>query len=397
MDGKRFLHTIRLQNILSFGPDTPELPLESLNVLIGPNASGKSNLIQALSLLASTPHDLQEAIRKGGGIHEWLWKGAGQLGTASLTATVENPEGSLLLRYLLSFTETGTSFDLQDEAVEDHRCESGDDESPFYYRYNDGQPVLTTSPEGQTSRSTRRVRRLNRKQSILSQRNDPDIYPELTYLGDQFDLITFYREWDLGPSTLPRQPQDTDLPQETLLEDASNLALVMDHLSSIPGIKQQILDKFQVFNSSINDIGTRISGQRVQLYFQEEGLRHSVPATRLSDGTLRYLCLLVVLCHPEPPPVICLEEPELGLHPDIIPEVAGLLVEASSRTQLFVTTHSDILVNALSNTPEAVIVCEKLDGATQLQRLDAKELKPWLEKYRLGDLWIRGDLGGTRW
>ena len=113
--------------------------------------------------------------------------------------------------------------------------------------------------------------------------------------------------------------------------------------------------------------------------------------------TLRYLCLLAILCHPNPPPVICLEEPELGLHPDIIPEVAKLLVEASSRTQLFVTTHSDILVNALSDAPEAVIVCEKLDGATQLQRLDAKELKPWLERYRLGDLWIRGDLGGTRW
>ena len=104
------------------------------------------------------------------------------------------------------------------------------------------------------------------------------------------------------------------------------------------------------------------------------------------------------LCHPDPPPVICLEEPELGLHPDIIPEVAKLLVEASTRTQLFVTTHSDILVDALSDTPEAVIVCEKSDGATQLQRLDApEEFKPWLEKYRLGELWTSGHIGGNRW
>ena len=311
--------------------------------------------------------------------------------------TVEYPDGNLPLRYLLSFTETGASFDLQDEAVEDQQCTDGDGKSSFYYRYRQGQPVLNVVTDGQDSRSRRRVRRLNPKQSILSQRSDPDTYPEMTYLGDHIDLMTFYREWDLGPSTLSRQPQDTDLPQETLLEDASNLALVMDHLSSIPGIKQQILDKFQVFNSSINDIGTRISGQRVQLYFQEEGLRHSVPATRLSDGTLRYLCLLVVLCNPEPPPVTCLEEPELGLHPDIIPEVAKLLVEASSRTQLFVTTHSDILVDALSDTPEAIIVCEKSEGATQFQRLNAEELKPWLEKYCLGELWTSGHIGGNRW
>ena len=303
----------------------------------------------------------------------------------------------MTLRYFLSFTETGTSFDLQDEAVEDHRCESDDDESTFYYRYNDGQPMLTTATEGQTSRATRRVRRLNRKQSILSQRNDPDTYPELTYLGDKFNLITFYREWDLGPNSLPRQPQNVDLEQEYLLEDASNLALVMNYLSNRPGVKRRILDRFQVFNSFVEDIVSSISGRRVQIYFHEASLSHPLPATRLSDGTLRYLCLLAILCHPEPPPVICIEEPELGLHPDIIPEVAKLLVDASSRTQLFVTTHSDILVDALSDIPEAIIVCEKSDGATQLQRLDAEELKPWLKKYRLGEIWTSGHIGGNRW
>ena len=75
MDGKRFLRSIRLRNILSFGPDTPELPLEPLNVLIGPNASGKSNLIEVLSLLRAAPRDLQQPIREGGSIREWLLEG----------------------------------------------------------------------------------------------------------------------------------------------------------------------------------------------------------------------------------------------------------------------------------------------------------------------------------
>ncbi|MDE0233920.1 MAG: AAA family ATPase [bacterium] len=397
MDGKRFLHSIRLQNILSFGPDTPELPLEPLNVLIGPNASGKSNLIEALSLLAAAPRNLQETIRKGGGIHEWLWKGAGQLGTASLAVTVKSPEGSLPLRYLLSFTETDTSFDLQEELLEDQPCTDSNEESFSYYLYKEGKASISAVTEGKKLRSRRRLRGLRRNRSILSQRSDPDTYPELTYLGDQFDVITFYREWDLGPNTLARQPQDVDLEQEYLLEDASNLALVMNYLSNRPGVKRRILDRFQVFNSFVEDIVSSIRGQRVQLYFHETSLRHPLPATRISDGTLRYLCLLAILCHPEPPPVTCIEEPELGLHPDIIPQVAKLLVEASTRTQLFVTTHSDILVDALSHIPESIIVCEKSNGATQLQRLDAQELKPWLEKYRLGDLWTSGHIGGNRW
>ena len=100
---------------------------------------------------------------------------------------------------------------------------------------------------------------------------------------------------------------------------------------------------------------------------------------RLSDGTLRYLCLLAILCHPEPPPLICIEEPETGLHPDILPTIAELLIEASQRTQLIVTTHSDILVSALSDIPEAVLVCEKDEDGTHFKRLNKDDLKEWLK------------------
>ena len=123
----------------------------------------------------------------------------------------------------------------------------------------------------------------------------------------------------------------------------------------------------------------------------------TIPATRLSDGSMRYLCLLAILCDPNPPPLIGIEEPELGLHPDILPKVADLLLQASQRTQLIVTTHSDVLVDALSDYPETIVVCEKHHGITTMRRLDKETLSPWLEKYRLGELWTRGDIGGTRW
>ena len=105
-----------------------------------------------------------------------------------------------------------------------------------------------------------------------------------------------------------------------------------------------------------------------------------------------------ILCHPRPPPLVCIEEPELGLHPDIIPGLAELLREASQRCQLIVTTHSDILVDALSDTPESVVVCEKENGQTTMKRLgQAGSRRPGSRGTALGDYWMRGGLGGTRW
>ncbi|MFZ2617080.1 MAG: AAA family ATPase, partial [Anaerolineae bacterium] len=157
-----------------------------------------------------------------------------------------------------------------------------------------------------------------------------------------------------------------------------------------------LIEALRELYEGIEDVNFQIDGGNVLLFLEERGGRE-IPATRLSDGTLRYLCLLAILLHPDPPPLIAIEEPELGLHPDIIPQLAKLLVAASERTQLVVTTHSDVLVDALTSQPESVIVCEKVDGESQFRRLDADQLKEWLEKYTLGQLWSMGEIGGNRW
>ena len=87
----------------------------------------------------------------------------------------------------------------------------------------------------------------------------------------------------------------------------------------------------------------------------------------------------------------------LGLHPDVIPTVAELLVRASERTQLVVTTHSRMLVDALSDQPSSVVVCEQDNGESRFRRLDRQELQAWLDNYTLGALWSMGELGGNRW
>ena len=127
----------------------------------------------------------------------------------------------------------------------------------------------------------------------------------------------------------------------------------------------------------------------------EDGLKTPIPATRLSDGTIRFLALLAVLLHPKQAPLLCIEEPELGLHPDALAIIAELLVEAKTRTQLIVTTHSDVLVSGLTEEADSILVSEHLAGGTEFRRQDPGKLEKWLQKYRLGEIWRMGRLGGN--
>jgi predicted ATPase len=399
---KRFLRTIRARNILSFGPESPELELQSLNVLIGPNGSGKSNLIEAVAVLQAAPGNLLDPIQAGGGINEWLWKGAEQTPVAEIEATIYNPQGKMPLRHRLSLTMIGQRAELEDESIEnEHRdMRSGHDDVYFYYRYQRGRPVLNVKTEPDSEgRARRELRRedLPLDQSVLSQRKDPDQYPEVTYLGTQYARFRLFREWNLGRNTALRKPQATDLVSDFLREDAANLALVLNDLEHRSSLRRSLVDKLRDADESIEDFSTKVLGGTIQLFLHYAGLRSPVPATRLSDGTIRYLCLLAVLCHPAPPPLVCLEEPELGLHPDMLPGLADLLVDASHRMQLIVTTHSDALVDGLTSVPETVVVCEKREGSTQMCRKTSSELTMWLKDYGLGQLWRRGEIGGNRW
>jgi predicted ATPase len=232
-------------------------------------------------------------------------------------------------------------------------------------------------------------------QSIIGQRRDPEIYPEITRLADEYERTRLYREWSFGRNTVFREPQRADLRNDRLEEDFSNLGLFLNRLRRHSKAKRALLSQLHNLYEGLTDFDVSVEGGTVQVFFTEGDF--TIPATRLSDGSLRYLCLLAILCDPDPPPLIAIEEPELGLHPDLMPKLADLLREASQRCQLIVTTHSDILVDALTEQPSAVVVCEKHEGQTTMRRLAADELAPWLEKYRLGELWTRGQIGGNRW
>lgn len=385
----RLLQEITLHNVLSFGPQTATLPLENLNVLIGPNGSGKSNLIETIALMRAAPGDMAAVIRRGGGVEEWLWKGNKDR-EAVMDVVISYPKRKQPLRHIIAFDIEHQRFYISNERILDKAFETNEENSA-YYTHSDPFPVVLTA-EGELRELDDLPTNL---QSILSELRDRQTYPEISYLADIYKKIRIYREWSFGRNTIFLKPQQADARNDRLEEDFSNLGLFLNRLRRTPKAKLLILENLRDLYDGITDFDIIVEGGTVQVFLTEG--EFTIPATRLSDGTLRYLCLLAILCDPTPPPLICIEEPELGLHPDILPKLAELLIQASNRTQLIVTTHSEILVDALNEHPEFVVVCEKHNGQTEMNRLNKKELAEWLEDYRLGQLWTMGQIGGTRW
>ena len=383
-----FIHHIGLTNILSFGPDSPGLELRPLNVLIGPNGSGKSNFLEAIDFLKAIPEGFPQVLAEGGGVNDWIWHGEPTSGPLALEVVMAGSRAAHSLHYTLRFGLFQNAFRRIEEHLEDGHSPSKA-HSDVYLQTN-GAKVLVMHSEGGVEE-----RLIPPDRSVLAQLRDPSRYPELNHISTQLQRICLYRLWSFGKHTPVRLRQKPDLPNNHLLEDMQNLGLVLNRLMRDYDVKQRLLSALGDLYEGVSDFHVNIEYGTVQVFLREGKV--TVPATRLSDGTLRYLCLLVILCDPNPPPLVCIEEPELGLHPDILPGIADLLRDASERCQLIVTTHSGVLVDALTETPESIVVCEKHEGQTALKRLDKDDLAHWLDKYRLGELWTSGELGGNRW
>jgi len=409
-----FLKSIRPVNLLSFGPNTPEIELRPLNILIGPNGSGKSNLIEIIRLLHYLPDkDPWSVVMETGGVDEWIWKGE-DAGAVSFSVSAKISLESMPVRstsadirayeYSISLAKLHSSFYVRDESV--RRLNISNTDGATSTSFESSGAIGKLNQRQALSNSTSNLNfQLNPERSVLSQRTSPSIQgaligkylPELFEIGEFFEDLDFHQDWEFGADLTSRDPIPVGQPVERLEENARNLAQMLVHFRDYHReVFDHINDQMKKFYDPLKSVDVRLIGTHLQVVVHEEG-GFSIPAYRLSDGTLRWLALLTILLNPSPAPVTCIEEPELGLHPDIIPTLADLLRDASTRTQLILTTHSRTLVECFSDEPESVCVCEKFDGATEIHRLEADRLKDWLEQYSLGQLWSSGEIGGNRW
>lgn len=332
----------------------------------------------------------------GAGLGDGVRSGASREATLEAILSfrpTRDPDKAENLRHRVSFTEVGQRFEIVDERIEREKPETGNRKPFLYFGYEKGRPMLNVR-EGRQRGLKRHT--LHPERSILAQFKDPEQYPELGFVSDAYENIALYREWSFGRGSPARMPQKADLPTDHLLEDARNLGLILNRYRLNSPTKQSLIEAMKNVFEGIVDFSVKIEGGTVQVFLEEAG-GWSTPATRLSDGTVRWLSLLAVLLDPKPPRLVCIEEPELGLHPDLIPTMARLLKTASERMQLIATTHSEVLINELSGSPEDVLVCEREQGSTTMRRLDKESLTEWLTEYSLGQLWSKGVLGGNRW
>ncbi len=383
-----FIKNVKIKNIFSFDEEGIDLDMQPLNVLIGPNAVGKSNFISALEIMFSLPWSFRKHIKKIGGIEDTLWKNA------------EYPEGEicLTLEVLKRLVHT-FKFDILQEITEETILPFNIKNrfTPLYFenRNNKHRIAMMNRRGGKRDIIELDVPDdFNDNESILSQRQDRRIYPELTLLRDQyFDIINYgiFKFVDFDSLKKSNKANDENL---ALYSDDTNFSLVINKLDAKGLLSEKI---FPILKNlyDIDDIRTFVEEGVVKLNIHEKRLKKTIPLSRISDGTLRFLRLLAIIFNPNAPKIICLEEPENGLHPEVIPNLADALIEASEDRQIIVTTHSADLVSEFSSTPEYVVVCEREEAGTQMKRLDVKDIDLWLEDYRLGKLWTKGVIGGT--
>jgi predicted ATPase len=372
---------LELKNLLSF-QDT-KVDLRPLNVLIGANGSGKSNLIDVISLLQATPTNLSDAIRQGGGARSWLSMAEGAGRVAGIVCEVDDAPP---LQYKLSLSEESNAIVVVEESL------SKGSQTHFTRRGSSARRRVSRSGFVSTNH-------IPASESFFSVYKNPNDPTRITQTGKALEAIRIYRDFTTsGSRAASRYGATVSAPKDHLSETGDNLALMLQALDfqgraeAINGYLKRFWDRYLRFKVNLEGSGF------LQTYLFEKGLERPVSAARLSDGTLKFLCLLATLLNAAAPPLTCIEEPEVGLHPEAIPIVADLLIEASARMQLIVTTHSEALVDALSHRPDDVLVCERdFDGGTQFKRLDKKKLGDWLERYTLGELWRKGEFGGTRW
>ncbi len=350
------------------------LPLTPLNVLIGSNAAGKSNVLSAFRLLnASTERRLQDHVARQGGASSLLHYG---------------PRVTTRLHIGLEFsTDTGTNkYDLDLVHVARDRMMIAE-ETVSYSKTAEATTTVPFVVAGGAEESG--------LQAAIDANNPTARY--IKYRLDRFRAYHFHDTSDTAPLK-----QYGDLADDRFLRaDAGNLAAFLLALrksdtAAYNDIRGTIRLAFPRFDDFVLD-ASRADGHRILLRWRERGSEYDFGPHQLSDGTLRFIALCVLLrqpaFHPNAPLVIVLDEPELGLHPYAIELLATMLGDASQWATVIVSTQSATLLTSLGDADAAVTVERDEHGRTHCKRLSSETLEPWLAEYSLGDLWQQGALG----
>jgi predicted ATPase len=345
-----------------------QLELRPLNVLIGPNGAGKSNLASIFSMLQwNAKGQLAYFVARSGGANNLF-----HFGTKTTEVIRIMVEGHISTSRMVYVSTSRSAAGDRLWSIEFFGRRTEQDEA---------QPNTTTqSPAGIPA---------NHPGEALANQND---------IFGLFERIGIYHFHDTTNEARIRQHGDID-DNRRLHGDGHNLAAFLYKLQQVKPEFFNLIVKhvrlvapfFDTFVLTPNPLNPRT----IILRWRERDHADEFGVHVLSDGTLRFIALAALLLQPpeDLPPVVFIDEPELGLHPYAIAILASLLKQASRHCQVIVATQSPGLLDHFE--PQDVIVVDRVNGATEFRRKSPEELVEWLEDYTLSELWYKNVLGGS--
>ncbi|WP_306369118.1 AAA family ATPase [Nocardiopsis sp. CC223A] len=382
------------------------IPLGPLNVLVGPNGVGKSNLLDVFRFLADIIHtDIEPALERRGGFDATAFRGGSR------------SPSTIRIRLKAIWTKHSSASAPDEYALQiTRRRRDGRDtlsrQESFQFKRTKGRgrritikgekaQVMDTRKSADEDTVTHSIglRRFSSGLSTLPRLSDDAGGNEVATLADGLAAFRVF-DVDVTWARFPAQMPSGALAGTKLMENASNLALFLFTLrrNDLYAWQRLVADAREVL-PQLKDIDFEFpsgAAREVIVVLHESGLRAPTPLADASYGTIRLLGLLALLYDPHPPALTCIEEIDHGLHPQALELLVERLREASERTQFLIATHSPALADRLR--PDELIVCERDDeGASRIPAVTREQLEAIVERSEglpLGELWFSGVLGG---
>jgi predicted ATPase len=359
----RTLEKLTIKNFKSIREQT--LALGRLNVFIGGNGAGKSNLIGAFRFLREIVNqNLAGYTGIKGGADSLLYFGRKM--SPEMSFFLEFSEGNTANAYLVKLQGTN------DDSL------TISEETAFYH-----ERKKFPQPYDKAVSSFSKESKLKTTDHICTRQVMQDL--------ESYRVYHFHDTSDTAAVKGTVNLEDN----RVLKPQAENLAAFLywmqqkqpDHFANIQDTVRQIAPFFEEFRLA----PSKLNEGKIRLEWKEKGSDAYFNAASLSDGTLRFLCLATLLLQPQLPAVVLLDEPELGLHPAAVTLLADLLSSAATRTQVIVATQSVTLVNQFE--PESVWTVDREDNQSVFRHLNQADMTAWLDDYGLGELWEKNVLG----
>jgi predicted ATPase len=369
-----------------------DFELGDLNVLIGANGAGKSNFLSVFKMLrALATKRLQLFVGQSGGSDFLLHFGQKVTQKLKISLALKDSSTSSDVNYDYEFTLIPS---LPNKLIFfNEKLDNNLNPSLLGFGSGNDESVL---------HQTDRWQSVNWEKVFTGKEGSSPNFGELlgnslqqgTFLRDLKEWIVYHFQDTTDSARVKRNPDIHD--NHELKSDAENLASFLYLLKNHYQVYySRILSTVKLAAPFIEDFVLNPmpeNTQRIRLRWQHKNFEDEFDISQLSDGTLRFICLTTLLLQPNPPKLIIIDEPELGLHPYAINVLAGMLRSVSTQTQIIVSTQSVSLVNEFQ--PEDIIVVDREDDASTFTRLNPEELAVWLEDYKLGELWETNLIGG---